>query len=235
MAQWAKLRQVILASPDIEVDGDHLRSTFSLGEGFSDPLLHEMQMSDLALAVGDEAYLEVIGALSDEVPLAGWLAKMGGARGYGLSVQHPDPIGVRDRAIERGIRVVADLEALGAKIVQLHPADVGLMLELDGITDPERWFWDDTDGARPTPGAAIDDVTGVTVAVADPAAMTELWAELLDLEPTSEATIALGSGIVRFVTATERPGLVGVELKAVDSSKFTAPLTMLGVEFTFGR
>ena len=36
---------------------------------------------------------------------------------------------------------------MGHPLFQMHPADVGILLELDGVTDPAVWFWDDV-----TPG-----------------------------------------------------------------------------------
>ena len=81
-----------------------------------------------------------------------------------FSVQHPNPEGVKQRALARGIRVPVDTEALGHRVIQLHPQDVGLLLEVDGIADPAAWFWDDINPG-PEPDAAISDVIGVEVPV----------------------------------------------------------------------
>ena len=156
-------------------------------------------MIDATLPVAKQAYLEFIAPASDRAAVAKWLGKIGGRGGYVLSVQHPSPQSVKERALARGIRVPIDLEAFGHPVIQLHPQDVGLLLEVDGITDPEAWFWDDIDPG-PRAGAGIDDIVGVEVAVADPAAMALLWHELLDLgAPAVSGEVQLGGRWVRFV------------------------------------
>ena len=132
-------------------------------------------------------YLEFVAPTDAEAAVRRWLAKIGGRGGYVLSVQHPDPDAVKARALASGIRVPIDAEAFGHRIIQLHPQDVGLLLELDGIADRQAWFWDDIDPG-PEPDAAVSDIVGVEVPVADPAATTAQWHALLDLgEPGAES------------------------------------------------
>ncbi len=106
---------------------------------------------------------------------------------------------MKARALARGIRVPVDVEAFGNPVVQLHPQDVGLLLEIDGITDPRAWFWDDINPG-PEADAGVDEILGVEVPVADPAAMNALWHDLLDLgAPAKTDEIQLGGTWVRFV------------------------------------
>jgi hypothetical protein len=96
------------------------------------------------------------------------------------------------------VRLAADQEVLSHPIVQLHPADVGVLLELDGIPDRSAWFWDDiTPGPRPD--ALIDDILAVTVAVPDPEATTALWAGIIGLEPAGPARLDFSGCAVDFV------------------------------------
>jgi hypothetical protein len=234
MAAWATLRQVVLATGDIEGDGALLRERLALGKGFADPELADIGLSDDTLPLAAGAYLELVGPLGGDSSLHRFLDKRGPG-GYALSVQHPDPVGVRERAAARGVRVVADLDVMGHRVVQLHPADVGVLLELDGIADPARWFWDGRDGNDPEPGALVDDVVSVTIPVADPEATAAQWCELLDLPATGAAAIAMGGRTVHFgriedgpkwtVTLRRAPGagsgpvdglLAGVHVRYVD-------------------
>ena len=121
--------------------------------------------------------------------------------------------------------------AFGKTVLQLHPKDVGLVLEVDGIADPREWFWDDINPG-PEPDAAIDEILGVEVPVADPAAMTLLWHRLLDLgEPAVADEVEMGGAFVRFVpggpsadwtvvlrtasSAAQDPGLSGINFRLV--------------------
>jgi hypothetical protein len=190
-----------------------------------------MSRVDATLPVAPGRYLEFVAPTDDTISFAKWLSKIGGRGGYVLSVQHPDPAAVKARAEARGIRVPIDVEAFGKPVIQVHPKDVGLLLEVDGITDPSVWFWDDIDPG-PEPGAGVDDIIGVEVPVDDPVAMTTLWHELLDLgEPANPSEVDLGGITVRFVAggpshewtvilrrANERavdPGLPGVTFRLV--------------------
>jgi hypothetical protein len=203
----ARLRQVIVATSEIETDTKALRAGLRLGEGFHDPELGEVAMADHTFTLADLSYLQLVTALQPDDPLSRWLARVGGRGGYALSIQHPDPAGVKARAQARGIRVIFDREVLGYPIVQLHPKDTVILLEADGIADPDVWFWDELgEAARPAPGALVDSVVGVTVPVPDPAGMGRMWHELLGLTPGDDPSVVdLGGPELRFVAGTDSP------------------------------
>jgi hypothetical protein len=196
---WAKLRQVVIGTTDHDADVRAARAAFGLGAGFADPEVAHMSLVDATLPVAPGRYLEFVAPTDDTISFATWLAKIGGRGGYVLSVQHPDPAAVKERALARGVRVPIEVEAFGKPVIQLHPKDVGLLLELDGITDPSVWFWDDIDPG-PEAGAGVSDIIGVEVPVADPEAMASLWHELLDLgQPATPNEVDLGGVFVRFL------------------------------------
>ncbi|MET3807726.1 hypothetical protein ABIB25_004753 [Nakamurella sp. UYEF19] len=228
---WAKLRQVVIATTEHYADTTAVRTAFGLGEGFADPELKKISLADATLPVSAERYLEIVGSTEEQGPVGKWLGKIGGRGGFVLSVQHPDPAGVRARAAELGVRVPIDELAFGKVILQLHPKDVGLVLEIDGIADPAEWFWDDINPG-PEPGAAIDEILGVEVPVADPAAMNLLWHRLMDLgDPVESDLVDLSVAYVRFVpggpsadwtvvlrtasSAAADPGLAGITFRLV--------------------
>jgi hypothetical protein len=198
-ANWAILRQVVIATQDHESDVAAVRAAFGLGPGFGDPELKDLALLDATMPVSTQRYLELIGPENDTAVVTKWLTKIGGRGGYVLSVQHPDPDAVRARARQRGVRVPIDTTALGHTVIQLHPQDVGVLLEVDGIADESAWFWDDIDPG-PEPDALIDTIVGVEVPVADPAATNALWHDLLGLgDPVLPDTVDLGGIPVRFV------------------------------------
>ena len=219
--RWAKLRQVVIATTDHDGDLRSVRDAFGLGEGFADDELAELSLADATLAVSAERYLEFVSP-TGEGALARWLAKIGGRGGYVLSVQHPDPDGVRARALEAGIGIPIDQKAFGHTILQLHPRDLGLVLEVDGIDDPAVWFWDDIDPG-PEPGAGVDEVLGVEVPVADPESMVRLWVDLLELAaPESPDELDLGGAFVRFVAGGPSPAWT-VHLRRSPGHTVSAP------------
>ena len=84
------------------------------------------------------------------------------------------------------------------------------------------WFWDAINPG-PEPGAAIDEILGVEVPVADPASMNSLWHRLLGLGvPVTTDEVDLGGAFVRFVpggpsaaAAATDPGLPGISFRLV--------------------
>jgi hypothetical protein len=229
---WAKLRQVVIATTEHGADLAAVRAAFGLGQGFSDPELHDRFMDDATMPVSADRYLEFVAPTGPQAAVHRWVTKVGGRGGYVLSVQHPDPEAVKARALASGVRVPIDLEAFGHRIVQLHPQDVGLLLELDGIADPKAWFWDEINPG-PEPAASVSDIVGVEVPVADPAATAAQWHALLDLgAPGDEPVVDLGGCWVRFVPGGPSSQWV-VHFKRADTeagAAASAP-TLPGVRF----
>ncbi len=195
---WAVLRHLVLATGDALAASARLAAALRLPPGFGDPELAAIELTDRNMPVGGQKYLEVVGPLGPGSYINRWLRRVGGQGGYCLSVQVPDVPACKQRAREAGVRLAADQEVLGHPIIQLHPADMGVLLELDGIPERDRWFWDDiTPGPRPD--ALIDDITAVTVGVPDPEATAALWADIIGLRPAGPARLDFSGCAVDFV------------------------------------
>src|SRR4051794_32351381 len=94
---WAKLRQVALAATDLDSAQATLRAELGLPEGFGDPELPKIGLTDSTMPVGDEVYLEVIAPVDPDNHLHRWLDKVSGSGGYCLSVQVPDVPSIKKR------------------------------------------------------------------------------------------------------------------------------------------
>jgi hypothetical protein len=234
--QWAELRQVGFAALDHQAAVRTATGLLALGPGFGDPLLAAMGLADFTAPVGPDTYVEVLAPTTPDHSVARWLRRVGGASGWVLSTQVPSLDGVRERAAAHGVRVAVETEAMGHRIVQLHPLDVGVLLELDEFLPREAWFWDELPGAKAAHAARTskaDDIVAVDVAVdaasdpGAPAAMARTWAAIIGIDPPSPpsppavtadcATLAFGRRTIRFVPAHDgRTGIVAVDLHATD-------------------
>lgn len=238
--QWAELRQVGFASLDHATAVRTATDLLALGPGFGDPLLDAMGLADFTAPVGPDTYVEVLAPATPDHSVARWLRRVGGASGWVLSTQVPSLDGVRDRAAAHGVRVAVETEAMGHRIVQLHPLDVGVLLELDEFVPREAWFWDELPGARAAHAARTskaDDIVAVDVAVdtasdpGAPAAMARTWAAIIGIDPPTPpcspavtadgtadgAVLAFGRRTIRFVPAHDgRTGIVAVDVHATD-------------------
>jgi hypothetical protein len=219
--RWAELRQVGFAALDHAAAVRAATDLLGLGPGFGDPLLAELNLADFTAPIGPDTYVQVLAPTVPEHSVARWLRRVGGASGWVLSTQVPTLDGVKERAAERGVRIAAQAQAMGRDIIQLHPRDVGVLLELDEFLPRKAWFWDGLEAARASGGARVDDIVAVDVSAEDPAAMAETWAAIIGLEPPAKtadgAAIAFGSRTIRFVPAAGgRTGIVAVDLHATD-------------------
>ena len=229
---WEILRQVVIGARDLDKTGRQLREALNLAPGFADPLLEDIGLADETLAVGPQAFLEIVAPLDETVSLARWIRKGGGEGGYALSIQVSNIAPYLERAAAVGVRTVADLEAYGHRIVQLHPGDLGLLVELDEIPDADEWFWDETE-KEVSVDPWVDDILGVDVSSPDPAKTATLWAEVFGKKPDSARTLSirLGSRVVSFVPG-ERSMLSAIDLAAASGASAVEPGPSLGgVEF----
>ena len=107
-----------------------------------------------------------------------------------------------------------------------------MLLELDGIPDRSRWFWDDiTPGPRPD--ALIDDITAVTVGVPDPAAAAALWADITGLVPVTPTTLDFSGCAIEFAAHPRGQLLAATFRLARDTDKTAVPDTVLGLRATY--
>jgi hypothetical protein len=228
--RWARLRQVGFATLDHAAAVRTATGLLALGPGFDDPLLAAMGLADFTAPVGPDTYVEVLAPTAPDHAVARWLRRVGGASGWVLSTQVPSLAGVRERAAAHGVRIAVETQAMGRTIIQLHPLDVGVLLELDEFRPREAWFWDELPAARAAHAARTskaDDILAVDVAVdataspGAPAAMAQTWAAIIGIGPpvatADGADLAFGHRTIRFVPARDgRTGIVAVDLHATD-------------------
>ena len=211
---WAILRQAVIATTEHDETSRRVRGSLGLAPGFQDPLLEEMGLRDETFRVGKEAHLEIVSPIAAEASINKWLAKVGGHGGYCLSIQVPDVQLLVDNAAAAGVRVLADVNHFGRRIVQLHPGDMGVLVELDEIPEADQWFWDDIEAEVPS-APHVDDVLGVEVGSPDPQARALRWGRVFegDRADGDSTELMLGSRWVRFVEA-DRTGMTAVDLAA---------------------
>lgn len=220
----ARLRQVVFAALDHGAAVQQATDLLELGPGFDDPLLVDFDLADFTAPVGPDTYVEVCAPTTQDHPLARWLRRVGGSAGWVLSTQVPSLTGIRQRCAEHGVRIAVQTTAMGRDIIQLHPKDAGLMLELDALLPHDAWFWDDlpaAQAAQASRSAKADDIVAVDIAADDPARLAALWSVILGIDPPvpagDGADLAFGTRTIRFVPAAgDRTGIVAVDVHAAD-------------------
>lgn len=198
-----RLRQAVLAARDLEATVAQLREEFGLGEPYHDPAVAYFGLENAVFAIGD-TFLEVVSPVGQEAgaqTAARQLDRSGGAVcGYMAMFQVDDVAAARERARAAEVREVFEVELDDIAEVHLHPGDMRAIVALSEPRPAESWRWGGEGWSeRSVPG----EVTGITVAVADPDAMAARW------ERVSGGKIPG----VSFEADERSPGIVEIELQ----------------------
>jgi hypothetical protein len=200
-----RLRQAVLAARDLEPTVERVRHEFDLGEPYRDPAVAYFGLANAVFAIGD-TFLEVVSPVKPEEPGARTAVRQlerSGAEvcGYMAMLQIEDLAAARERARAAKVREVFEVELEDMAEVHLHPGDMrGAIVALSMPQPVGSWRWGGDGWAeRAVPGG----VTGITIAVADPDAVSARWA-------------AVAGGPVPgcgFAQDDRAPGIVEIELQ----------------------
>ena len=103
--------------------------------------------------------------------------------------------GARSRALALGVRVVWQIDLPDISGTHLHPADMrGAIVSLDRSKPYGSWRWGGPQWTGRTGSGAPGRLAGITVAVADPAAVAARWADVLGVDVGFDADGARAAG-----------------------------------------
>ncbi len=233
-----RLRQAVLAASALEPVAAALRAALGLREPFRDPGVGEFGLENVVFALGD-CFLEVVSPTRADTAAGRYLSRRGGDGGYMVIFDLEDLEGARSRALERGVRVVWQIDLPDISGTHLHPADMrGAIVSLDRSRPYGTWRWGGPAWTGGTGEGAPGRLAGITLAVADPAATAARWGEVLGVavsengaadgarpawdageRPRPEGAdgprLALDGGEVRFAPAAgeREEGLVEIALE----------------------
>jgi hypothetical protein len=219
-----RLRQIALIAPDLDPVVEELRAALDLEVCFSDPGVGEFGLRNAMLLIGDQ-FLEVLSPVEEQTAVGRLLHKRGGPGGY-MVIHEVDDLDVRvARLADLDVRVVWAGDFPGIRGRHLHPSDVGgAIVSIDEPDPPGSWRWGGPDWeamARAGTGAAVDAISGVTIAAAGAADLGARWAEL-DIDES-----------VTFVERGDSDppvdGIVALDLRAVDRDRVGEAHEICGV------
>lgn len=196
-----RLRQAVLVASELEPAAAALRSTLGLGEPFRDPGVGAFGLANVVFALGD-CFIEIVSPTQPDTAAGRYLERHGsdttsGALGCGYMVifDLEDLEGARSRALGLGVRVVWQIDLHDISGTHLHPADMrGAIVSLDRSVPYGTWRWGGPDWIGKTGEGAPGRLAGVTIAVAEPAAVAAKWGEVLGVAVSEADAVAAGGG-----------------------------------------
>jgi len=201
-----RLRQIALASNDLDAATHGLAEVFGLKVGYNDPRIDHYGLKNAVIPAGT-GFLEVVEPITPTASAARFLTRRGGDAGYMVILQTADAEAERARAVSLGVRVVDDLDSPTYRCAHFHPADFGGMLvsfdeqrtESDYLDPYGDWSPAGPDWRDAQTGTVVD-LVGLQLSNPDPHALAALWSRLLDapLDPADPLRLPLAKGEVRF-------------------------------------
>jgi hypothetical protein len=236
-----RLRQIALASHDLDAVTRDLNTVFGIKVAYNDLGIHHYGLKNAVMAAGG-GFLEVVQPIAPDASAGRFLARRGGDAGYMVIIQSADAEAERARVVGLGVRVVDDIDTKAYRASHFHPADFGGMLvSLDQqrtVTDylePEGDWWPAGKDWRAAQAPSGLDLAGITLESADPAALAGLWSRLLDTppDPADPLRLPLKRGDVRFA-AGERPmtWISIIDLKVADPAAALDRARAAGLDVT---
>ena len=211
-----RIRQAVVVTAELEPVvarlREHLGRYVEVPEPFRDVGVSHFGLENAVLAVGD-SFLEVLAPVEPDTAGGRHLKRRGGDAGYMVMFQVADMAATRERLAALEVRVVWQTERPDAVDLHLHPHDVpGALVAVDTMDPPSSWRW----GGPPYTAVDLTEtghgLSGLTVAVKDPAAAAARWAAVADAS-SDGPTVILDGGRQRidFIPASDgRSGLVGI-------------------------
>lgn len=218
-----RLRQVALIAPDLDPVVEELREILGLEVCFHDPGVAEFGLRNALLLVGDQ-FLEVLSPIEDDTAVGRLLAKRGGPGGY-MVIHEVDDLDARlEHVAAHDVRIVWAGDFPGIRGRHLHPRDVGgAIVSIDQPDPPGSWRWGGPNWEameRAGSTAAVDALSGVKIAAADPVGLAARWADLGIDESVSFAPLGEHTDGARpEPDQTDLDGIATLELRVVDRAR----------------
>lgn len=234
-----RLRQAVLVARELEPLAAQLGEQLDLREPFRDPGVAEFGLENVVFALED-CFLEVVSPTRPGTAGGRYLERNGDG-GYMLIFDLRELDAARERAASLGIRVIWQIDLPDISGTHLHPADIGgAIVSIDRSEPDGTWRWGGPEWTGRTGEGAPLQLAGVTIAVSDPPATAQRWAQVLGVPmggSAEEPLLRLDGAEVRF-GAQQDEGPVGlVEIALAETAGGNAgqrpSLELGGVRFRF--
>ena len=213
-----RLRQVALVARDLEQSVEELSDVLGVDVAYNDPNVAVFGLVNAVIPIGD-TFLEVVSPAQEGTTAGRYLERRGGDGGYMLIFQARDLGRERERIEKLGVRVVWEIDTGRAKVIHLHPRDLGSSLvSFDQMSEWDEWEWAGPDWRSKIRLDSVTRIVAAELQSEDPERCAARWSEVLGI-PRRGFEIPLDEGTLRFVLAADGrgDGLGGLDVAATNA------------------
>ena len=140
-----RLRQLVIATSEIDLLADSICDLFELKRTFSDPDLIVFGLQNVLIPLGD-TFLELVTPVEENTSAERFLKKRRGDGGYMVIVDSVDLEKERKRLENVGMEIVwyenRKFDYIHGQSLHLHPKQVGgAILSIDNMKPASSWLW----------------------------------------------------------------------------------------------
>ena len=140
-----RLRQLVIATSEIDPLADSICDLFELRRTFSDPELIVFGLKNVLIPLGD-TFLELVTPVKDNTAAERFLKKRDGDGGYMVIVDSQDLDKERKRLKTVELDIVwhenRKTDGIQGQALHLHPKQVGgAILSIDNMKPASSWLW----------------------------------------------------------------------------------------------
>lgn len=224
-----RLRQIAIASPDLEATVGTLSRVLGLEVAHHDPGVGVFGLRNALLPLGEGGFLEVVTPVQPGTTVGRLLEKQGNqVCGYMVIFQTDDLQGERRRVEGQGLPVVWEIDIGEAATFHLHPKHLGAVVSFDQMKTWADWLWAGPEWRAHRGLGMVTGVQGATVAVPDVGAVEARWKGLLGAEAGAVSVMPGSEGLVEVRLAA------GVPVEEIMERARSAGLTVEGTGFRVG-
>ena len=178
-----RLRQLVIATSEIEVLADRICDLFELRKTFSDPELIVFGLENVLIPLGD-TFLELVTPVKENTSAERFLEKRGGDGGYMVIVDSLDLEKERKRLETSKMDIVwhenRKADGIHGQSLHLHPKQVGgAILSIDNMNPKSSWLWAGSEWEKDINKSLVSHLSGVNICSPRPDNLLSNWEKAL--------------------------------------------------------
>ena len=174
-----RLRQLVIATSQMDLLADSICDLFELKRTFSDPELIVFGLQNVLIPLGD-TFLELVTPIKENTSAERFLKKRGGDGGYMVIVDSVDLEKERKRLENDRMNIVwyenRKFESIHGQSLHLHPKQVGgAILSIDNMNPLSSWLWAGREWEKDINKSLVSHLSGVNICSPNPDRLLSNW------------------------------------------------------------